>query len=410
MASASALTTLGALPPFLLGSQAVWIREDLDIGLDVLGAAVSTFFASAALCSILGGRLVDALGRRRGLALAGTLVGLGGVAITQLAVGPASLLACMVLLGAGNAACQVTANLSMARALPPHRRGLGFGIKQSAIPLAIMLGGLAVPTTGQAFGWRSTFGTTAVLGFLVLLLAVVRRPPASAPGRTPAEVEDPDPPPVLPLVLCGLGITLASASANSLGAFIASWGFEAGLTATQAGLLMAAGSLGSIVVRVASGHRADRREGGNLPVVAWQMYAGAVCFVGLAMGETWAVVAFGLLAFVVGWAWPGLLLFAVARVGRDRPAQASGVVQAGAFVGGAFGPLAFGALVSRAGFEPAWLVGAALFVAAGSLILLARRLFVRDLESRPPRVPLAWGGGRVAPTDTRQGSGTRPVA
>ncbi|MBD8870890.1 MFS transporter [Nocardioides donggukensis] len=412
MAGASALTTLGALPPFLLGSQAVWIRADLEVGLGLFGAAVSAFFASAAVSSVLGGGLVDRLGRRRGLALAGALVGAGGLAVAGLATGPVSLLACMVLLGAGNAACQTTANLSMARALPPHRRGLGFGIKQSAIPLAIMLGGLAVPTTGQAFGWRSTFLTTGVVGLLVLLGSAVtarraaRRagPAVPATAGTPSEgaaerpPADTDRPPRLPLVLCGLAITLASASANSLGAFVASWGFRVGLTASEAGLLMAAGSLGSIVVRVASGHRADRRTGGNLPVVAWQMYAGALCFVGLAIGEAWAVAGFGLLAFTVGWAWPGLLLFAVARIGRDRPAAASGVVQAGAFAGGAVGPLVFGILVGQVGYAPAWLAGAVLFVAAGSLILLARRLFIADLRTRPPRDPVAWGGGRRGPT------------
>ena len=396
MVSASGLTTLGSIPPFLLAAQAVRIRADLDVGVAVFGAAVSAFFASAALCSMLGGGLVDRLGRRRGSALAGTLVAAGGGSVAALVDGPGSLVAAMVLLGAGNAACQVTANLSMARALPPHRRGLGFGIKQSAIPLAIMIGGLAVPVAARV-GWQATFATTACLGVVVLSLAALRGVSRMPPGEaTVAPGVEEDRPPLRPLLLCGLGITLASAAANSLGAFVASWGFEVGLSPSQAGLLMAAGSLGSIVVRVVSGHRADRRGGSNLPVVAWQMYGGAVCLAALAVPQAWTVVTFGLLAFAVGWAWPGLLLFAVARVGRDRPASASGVVQAGAFTGGAIGPAGFGVLVGLAGFPVAWLVAASLMLGGGTLVLWARRMFVADLTARPPRVPLTPGRPRRA--------------
>lgn len=397
MVSASVLTTLGSIPPFLLGVQAVRIRADLDVDLALFGAAVSAFFASAALCSMIGGGLVDRLGRRRGTALAGTLVAAGGGSVAGLVDGPRSLVAAMVLLGAGNAACQLTANLSVARALPPHRRGLGFGIKQSAIPLAIMVVGLAAPVAARV-GWRATFATTACLGLVALSYAALRpvaRMPPGGPSVAPGAEEDL--PPLRPLLLCGLAITLASAAANSLGAFVASWGFEVGLTPSQAGLLMAAGSFGSIVVRVVSGHRADRRGGGNLPVVAWQMYAGAACLAALAVPQIWVVVTFGLLAFAVGWAWPGLLLFAVARIGRDRPAGASGVIQAGAFAGGALGPAGFGVLVGLVGFPVAWLVAASLMLGGGTLVLWARRMFVADLAGRPPRVPLTTGRQPQAP-------------
>jgi MFS family permease len=391
MGAASGLTTLGALPPFLLGAQAVWVRDDLVVGLGVFGVGISVFFAAAALGSVGAGIVLDRLGRRVGLVLAGVLVCTGGATLVR---GPLSLIGCMVVLGLGNACCQTAANISMARALPPGRRGLGFGVKQSAVPFAIMLGGLAVPTVGGLLGWRSTFVTTAAVGALVALRALLR--PVVEAARPTSGAEDLDQPPWRPLLLAGLGITFASAAANFLGSFIASWGYEVGLSATAAGLLMAAGSAGSIAVRVLSGHRADGRQGANMPVVAAQMYAGAVCLVGVAVGTEATVLGFGFLAFAVGWAWPGLLLFAVARVGRDTPARASGVVQAGAFVGGAIGPMGFGALAGAAGFRPTWLVAAGSFVVAGSLVLLARRGFRADLEARPPRTPVTWGGGRIS--------------
>lgn len=393
MAAASGLTTLGALPPFLLGAQAVRVREDLAVGLGLFGVGISVFFASAAGGSVLAGRLVDRVGRRRGQVVAGLLVTTGGVLMVTVVQGPLSLLATMAVLGLGNACCQTVANLSMARALPPGRRGLGFGVKQSAVPLAIMLGGLAVPTLGGMLGWRSTFVATAAVGALVGLTLLVRRERISGPAAAIPDVLDH--PPRWPLLLCGLGITFASAAANFLGSFIASWGDEIGLSATTTGLLMAAGSAGSIAVRVVSGWRADGRHGANLPVVAAQMYAGALCLVGVAVGTEVTVLGFGFLAFSVGWAWPGLLLYAVARLGRDAPARASGVVQAGAFVGGAIGPMGFGALAGEVGFRPAWLLAAGCFMVGGTLVLAARRGYQIDLAQRPPRAPITTGGGRV---------------
>lgn len=407
MAGASALTTLGALPPFLLGAQAVWVREDLSVGLGLFGVGISTFFASAALGSFGAGLLLDRIGRRWGLVLAGLLVAAGGALMAGVVSGEGSLMACMVVLGLGNAGCQTAANLSMARALPPHRRGLGFGVKQSAVPLAIMLGGLAVPTMGGALGWRSTFVTTGLLGLVVAGTALFR-PDAATPRGSDEADEEPDQPPWWPLLLCGLAITFASAPANFLGSFIASWGYEIGLSATTTGLLMAFGSAGSIVVRVLSGHRADQRQGANMPVVAAQMLAGAVCLAGVAVGTPATVLTFGFLAFAVGWAWPGLLLYAVARIGRDAPARASGVVQAGAFVGGAIGPMGFGSLAGLVGFQVTWLVASVSFLVAALLVVIARRLFAADLVARPPRTPLASGRGRRhMPSDSPAGVSDR---
>jgi MFS family permease len=195
-------------------------------------------------------------------------------------------------------------------------------------------------------------------------------------------------------------ITLASAAANSLGAFLPSWGFQVGLSPSAAGLLMAAGSAVNIGVRVLVGHLADLRYGRNLPVVAAQMLAGAFCLALLSVPSPWVVVVAGLLAFGLGWSWPGLLLYAVVRLGRDAPASASSIVQAGAFVGGAAGPALFGLVVGVAGYRQAWWAAAVAFLLAAVLVLLARRMFATDLQVRPPREPFGYGGGRSAPART----------
>jgi MFS family permease len=394
---ASAMTTLGTLPVFLLSSQSVFVRRDLGFDERLFGVVVSAFFASAAAAALLGGGLVDRLGRRRGTVLAGLMAATGGLSVALLVDSWVTLLPAMVLLGMTNAACQVTANLTMARAVPSHRRGLGFGVKQAAIPLAITLSGLAVPLVGAVVGWRWTFGVTGCCG--LLLAAWGLRIPRGT-GAARAGGEGSDQPPWRALLITTVAIMCASAAANSLGSFIASWGFQVGLTPSQAGTLMAVGSGLNIVVRVTSGHLADRRHGRNLPVVAIQMGIGAVALACLAVPAVPVVVPAGLVAFALGWSWPGLLLYAVVRVGRDAPARASGWLQAGAFAGGAAGPAVFGVVVGAAGYQAAWLGAAALFAIASLLILVARRVFIADLVARPPVVPLGFGGGRGAAART----------
>jgi MFS family permease len=394
---ASLLTTLGTLPVFLLSAQSVLIRDELGFGELRFGVVVGSFFGAAAVAALLGGRFADRVGRRRSTVVAGSLAAVGGIGVAAGARSWVVLLALMVLLGVGNAACQVTSNLAMATAVPPHRRGLGFGVKQSAIPLAIMLAGLAVPALATTVGWRWSFLATG-LGGLVAVVGGLRLPSGVAGARGAAAAEDLPPMSALLIVMAAIG--LASAAANSLGAYLASWGFEVGLSPTAAGVLMAVGSALNITARLAGGHLADRRHGRNLPVVAAQMLVGAVALAVLSVPLEAVVVPAAVVAFALGWSWPGLLLFAVVRIGRDAPATASGVVQAGAFAGGAAGPFVFGLVVEAVGYETAWRGAAVCFLLGAALVLVARRVFIADLVARPPREPIGYGGGRVRPART----------
>lgn len=405
MVNASALTTLGTIPVFLFSAQAVFIRS--DVGFDDLGfgIAVSVFFASAAAAALLGGGLLDRLGRRNNTVMAGTLAAIGGFGVAWATHSWPVLVVLMSVLGIANAACQVTSNLTLARAVPSHRRGLGFGVKQAAIPLSIVLAGLAVPVVGASVGWRWTFTLTGLAGVAVVASGL-RLP--RGPSTSTRQSVGHDRPPMSALVAIMAAGTLASAAANSLGSFVGLWGFQVGLTPSQAGILMATGSALNIAARVGAGHRADLRYGRNLPVVAAQMLVGAASLALLSFSSPWTVVPAALLAFGLGWSWPGLLLYAVVRVGRDSPGVASGVVQAGAFVGGATGPAVFGLVAETFGYAAAWRVSAALFLAAAILVLVARKLFITDLVSRPPQTPLGYGGGRDAPLHTTPPTGESP--
>lgn len=414
MFAASALTVLGSLPPFLVGAQAVLIMRDLAFGVAGVGLVVSVFFGAAAMSTIAMAGTFERMSGRTGRVVAGSLVAIGSLSLAVLVDDLAGLALAMLVLGAANATCQGTSNKSVASALPAHRRGLGFGIKQAAVPTAIMLGGLAVPTTTALFGWRSTFLVTGTVGLLVLLAALLdgRRQPTREMGMQWRHTRTSgDRAPWGPLVLCAVAVGSASMACNFVGAYLASWAHETGLSVEQAGWLMAGGSSTSVVMRVLIGLRADGRFGGNLSIVATMMLGGALALFGLgAVPEPWAVVIFGVVAFGVGWSWPGLMLFAVARVGRDAPTQASSVVQAGAFVGGAVGPVVLGLVVEGAGFWWAWWAGGALFLVSATLTVLARAGFRRDLERRPPTTEFFYGGGRGRPRRVVGGVGPRGQA
>ncbi len=329
--------------------------------------------------------------------MAGALATVGGFWTAWATWSWSSLLLPMIVLGTANAACQVTSNLTLARAIPANRRGLGFGVKQAAIPLAILIAGLAVPVVGAVVGWRWTFTLTGLAGLVVTIMGL-RLPPG--PSATVEQPGGRDRPPMSALLAVMAAVILASAAANSLGSFVGMWGFEVGLTPSEAGLLMAVGSALNIMVRVFSGHRADLREGRNLPVVAFQMLVGAAALALLSAPSPWTMVMATLLAFGLGWSWPGLLLYAVVRVGRDAPGSASGVVQAGAFIGGAAGPALFGLVAGSMSFAVAWRMTSVLFLAAALLVFYARHLYIVDLVARPPQTPLTYGGGRNRPSRT----------
>jgi fucose permease len=103
----------------------------------------------------------------------------------------------------------------------------------------------------------------------------------------------------------------------------------------------------------------------------------------LGLGNTPSLVAGTLLVFAVGWSWPGLLMFAIVRLGRDSPAAASGIVQAGAFSGGAVGPALFGVLVAETSYPTSWFAAAGALVVSCTLLLCAWMMFRADLVRRP---------------------------
>jgi MFS family permease len=377
--AAVAVTTAAVLPAFLTGGLAVQIRASLGFDERGLGVAIGAYFAAAAISSVGLGRLSERLGPTRSLRAAALA---SAAALAGISLFSTSLVTLCVLLALGgfcNAFAQPAANLLLARGVPTERLGWAFAVKQSAIPLATLLAGLAVPTIAVNFGWRWAYAGAAALAGLSSFL-----PKASAQQKSNGgENQGTELRTRHGLLVLTVALLFAAAAANGFGAFLVSAAVNSGLSAANAGLTLTGGSLVCVAARLYAGYRADRRCGGNLRVAAWMLAGSMLAFALLSAQNALLIVFVTPFAFGIGWAWPPLTNLAVVRAEPEKPAAATGVTQMGIHIGAIIGPALFGQLVSLGSYGIAWAVMAALAATSAVLVMISRQLLVARLRFDP---------------------------
>src|SRR5680860_1094740 len=174
-------TAAGALPGFLTGALGVQLQGDLGFDAAGLGGAVAGFFAASALGSGPAGVLAERIGPRRTIYVGtiATAVVLIGVAVTVRTW--VHLVIALVLAGAFNALIQPAVNALLINDAAEGRRGLAFGIKQSGVPAATLVGGMAVPLLALTVGWRAAY----LAGAGVAILAACAVPRSASGGVAP---------------------------------------------------------------------------------------------------------------------------------------------------------------------------------------------------------------------------------
>lgn len=366
-----AITTAGVLPVFLFGGMAVQISDDLRLTASAKGQVVFGYFAVSALSSAWSGRMTERFGPQRLMRIAAAFA-----AISALTVATAQsfgwIFAAVATGGLANALAQPAANALVVYHVDTTRRGFALGVKQSAIPMATLVAGVAVPTIGLTIGWRWAFvGASAIA-----LAAAVSIPSTTGviERRSKAKLERGT---LRPLVVLSLGSCLGAGVANVLGAFTTSSAVDSGISPGAAGGLLAAASALGLGLRLLSGWLADRRSGGHLTAVGCMLVGGGIGIVGMAADQPVVLVVGTLLAFGSGWSWPGVFNLAVVSYYPRTPAAATGVTQTGSYAGGAIGPLTMGFMVERYGYDWAWLGVAVVAMLGGLIILQARTLLSR---------------------------------
>ena len=129
---------------------------------------VFAFVLSYTVMLVLGGRVLDALGTRRGLTLA---VGFWSLASAAHAfvTGPLTLGVARFFLGAGEGPAIPGAIKGAVEWMDPKRRGLAVGLVTSGASLGSLIAPPLTVWTASHLGWRGAFAATAGLGALWLI-------------------------------------------------------------------------------------------------------------------------------------------------------------------------------------------------------------------------------------------------
>ena len=369
-------TIMTVIPGFLAGALAVQVADEFMVSESVYGWALGAFFLAATAGSIGLGRLAQRVGARSQM--------IGSLAVSSVAswaiVGAArSFTVFAVLLavsGLANSANQSAVNLLLSRADLP-RLGLAMALKQSGMPVAALLGGLAVPAIATTVGWRWAYATCAV-GALAAILVISSKvqkdstQEVSVQGKADRlDSTERDMKPATPLnslVRAAIGFGCLAYAAGSLNAWIVSSAVvHSGISAGRAGLLLSLGAGGGVAIRLFIGVRLDALRWSPMFGAAGFCLVGTVGVVLLAVANSTVTVIATTIAFGFGWVWPVFTNFAVVRANRQSAAAATGITQTGVYVGVFSGPLLSGYLIDWLGYSQMWLVTAA-FLAVGAAI------------------------------------------
>lgn len=371
------ITTGGLLPAFLTGALALEIAGSYGLTEPQLGLAIAAYFGASLPFLSFFGRIADTRGGYLLMAAGCVPAGASLLGIAVLSDSWHDLVWMLAIGGVGNAAIQPGANRLLASRVPAEHRGLAFGVKQAAIPMAAMVSGLAVPPAAFWIGWRATF---AAAGASLVLAAVAlehhRR--AEAEPRVARPVHGGRQ--TRPLVLLGVASCFASAAATTLGSYFVLSATAAGLSLSSAGLLAALGGASSVILRVVLGAAADHGLRSPLTQVAALMFVGAAGYAALAQGSPELMVPGVLIAYGAGWGWAGLLNYGVVRRYPLAAGAATSTTQLGTNVGAMAGSPVFALVVVWRGYSAAWAAMAALAVLAGFIVLRGSRALLASEE------------------------------
>jgi ACS family hexuronate transporter-like MFS transporter len=176
---ATATMTVSYLDRQAMAAMAPKLTAELELDETTFGLLASAFSVAYLAGTPAAGLLVDRFGARRVLPAA---VGAWSLvsAAHALAVGPWSLGALRLLLGAAESPSFPAAAQAVARALPPERREAATGVLFTGSSIGAAVAAALVPSLVAAWGWQAAFvGTTLVgLAWLPCWWLVTRDLPA----------------------------------------------------------------------------------------------------------------------------------------------------------------------------------------------------------------------------------------
>lgn len=401
------VTVAATLPVALFTGMAVQVTRSFHVAAASVGLVATMYYLGAAASSVPSGRAVERIGGARFMRLSALLVAALLVACGLLARSETELAVLLVFGGVVGAGASPATNLFLARRVDGATQGTAFGVKQAAVPLAQVVGGLAVPIVALTVGWRWAF----VSGAGLALLAATSVPPSRVSMAERRQARHDTPRPTLargPLLCYAAGIGFAMFASSGLTAFSVVAATSTGFSRSAAGVVAAAGGACAVIGRIVIGRRADRRSRPPGQLVVAMLVGGAAGFAVMmaaaASSSRWLFVAGIALALGLGWGCNGLFNYMIVDRYRHAPAAATGVTGVGARIGGVLGPITVGLLVgTSSSYTAGWAVAMLASLLAAVSIVAAEHLRSASGELPP------WAGA-PAPRRWWRGRGSGPAS
>lgn len=380
---------VGPLLNYGLSATSDLLIRQIGVSAAQFGLLVTMLFVSAAVSSMVVGRLADVLSIRSQL-----IFNYGGTVLALLvsAIGPSywSLVVACILVGPAQVIANPTTNRVIYAVVPPTKRSGWIGVKQSGVQACQLVAGLLFPAAALWAGWSGAAITAAVLVIVLLWWSLRQIPP-----------EDPTDWTAVRGVLADRFGRRGRGQAGSLPvqvwlfaavAFVSGMGTQAtnvylplfavrdhGYSLLIGGLAAGLSGVVGVASRIYWGRAlgAGRRPGVLLMLIAAGALLGMAC---MASSSVWDVpVLFWLGVVLHGLTVLGVNVVVNAGtmqvVGPARIGTASGITTMGMYAGFALGPVGMGAVVELSGgFVLGWvLVGVAYLVLLGLALAMEAR-------------------------------------
>jgi len=397
--SVLAVTTLVQVVTVVAGNSMVAIAPEMARRLDVepslIGFQVSIVYTGAMIAALFGGVLVQRYGACRTQQLCVGLAAIGALAACMPSLWLLALAS--LLWGLGTGPATPAASHVLNRYTDPARRNLIFSIKQTGVPLGVMVAAFLMPPLTLAGGAPVAYGVVAALAIAMLLFLQTARPTWDD-DRNPGASLRGNPLAGLPMIWRHPLLRWLSVSAFCY-AFcqlcvtsftVTMLVTEMDLGLVEAGLLLSLVQFSGVVSRIGFGLWADRKGSALVPLALVGAGTAFMCAITALLDPGWSRTALWLLLVMLGGTavgWTGMFVAEVARIApRGQVGLATGSAIAFNFLGILAGPAIFAIVYPWAGSYAhtfGWLAGVP---AIGALLvfhtLRVERRAQRTLDAR----------------------------
>jgi predicted MFS family arabinose efflux permease len=366
-----------SFPGFAFGSLGPFLVDDFQLSRSRLGLLTTLFFATGGLLSLVAGPMVDRFGGRKVMLAA---FGIMAVALLAMAAAPSYLILLVAASfgGLSLATANPTTNKLVAVHVPPGRRGVIMGVKQSGVQIGAFTAGAILAPLAAWLGWRVALMLTAIVPLLGAIGSSLIVPPDPIEERSTTEGTEEGSPLTSAVRWLAVYAFLMGSGVAAVTAYLPLYAVERlDFSVQTAGAVAALIGLVGIGGRILWGSISERRRDYVTPLLV--MAGGAIVSVLLLMSaERGSSLLLWVGAFLIGatavtWNSVGMLAV-IAATGPRSAGRASGYVLFGFYGGFVASPIGFGWFVDRTGrYDFAWLMIAAIFVAAMLLIAAWQR-------------------------------------